>query len=104
MKHVIPQINSTTYYLGTNDRTKPLFENLWPIPDGVAYNRFIKDEKTVVIDTVDSAYAEVSWTRWITSSPVSLSITSSSTTWNPIMQAPSLSSDRDAPGGANGGE
>lgn len=59
MKHVIPQINDTTYYLGTNDRTKPLFENLWPIPDGVAYNSyFIKDEKTVVIDTVDSAYAE----------------------------------------------
>ena len=59
MKPVIPQINESTYYLGANDRTKALFENLWSIPDGVAYNSyFIKDEKTVLIDTVDVAYSE----------------------------------------------
>ncbi len=55
----IPQINPTTYYLGVNDRTKELFENLWPLPKGVSYNSYlIKDEKTVLIDTVDICYSE----------------------------------------------
>lgn len=55
----IPKINDTTYYLGVNDHTKPFFENLWPLPHGVAYNSyFIKDEKNVLIDTVDVCYSE----------------------------------------------
>lgn len=42
------------YWLGVNDRKKPLFENLWPLPNGVAYNSYIiNDEKTALIDTVD---------------------------------------------------
>ena len=53
-----PRINGTTYYLGVNDRTKPLFENLWSIPEGVAYNSYlILDEKTVLLDTVEIAFA-----------------------------------------------
>lgn len=55
----IPKVNETTYYLGVNDRTKHLFENLWPLPRGVAYNSYlICDEKNVLLDTVDICYAE----------------------------------------------
>ncbi len=56
----IPKVNDSTYYLGVNDRTKALFENLWPIPGGVAYNSYlIMDEKTVLVDTVDVCYADI---------------------------------------------
>lgn len=56
----IPKVNDSTYYLGVNDRTKALFENLWPIPNGVAYNSYlIRDEKNVLVDTVDVCYADV---------------------------------------------
>lgn len=55
----IPKVNDSTFYLGVNDRTKELFENLWPIPHGVAYNTYlIKDEKNVLLDTVDICYAD----------------------------------------------
>lgn len=40
-------------WLGVNDRTTHLFESLWPIPNGVAYNTYlIQDEKTALMDTL----------------------------------------------------
>ncbi len=47
------------YYLGFNDRRTNLFENFWPIPNGVSYNSYlIVDEKIVLIDTVERAFIE----------------------------------------------
>ena len=41
-------------YLGVSDRRIQLFENVYPIPRGVAYNSYLLlDEKTALIDTVD---------------------------------------------------
>ena len=51
----IPQLRPNLFYVGVNDRKKALFENIWPIESGVAYNSYlITDEKTALIDTVDS--------------------------------------------------
>lgn len=42
------------HYVGVNDRRKHLFENNWPLPYGVSYNSYlIKDEKNVLIDTIE---------------------------------------------------
>lgn len=52
----IPQIAEGIYYLGLNDRRLELFENIWPLPGGIAYNSYlITDEKVTLIDTVDSS-------------------------------------------------
>ena len=52
--HIIGQIE----WVGVNDRRKQLFENLWPLPHGVAYNSYlINDEKTALVDTVDHSAA-----------------------------------------------
>ena len=41
-------------YLGVSDRRIQLFENVYPIPRGVAYNAYLLlDEKTALVDTVD---------------------------------------------------
>ncbi|MDO5715798.1 MAG: FprA family A-type flavoprotein [Tissierellia bacterium] len=41
------------HYLGVNDRQTEGFENMWPLPEGVAYNSYlIVDEKTCLLDTV----------------------------------------------------
>ena len=41
-------------YLGASDRRIQLFENVYPIPRGVAYNSYLLlDEKTALVDTVD---------------------------------------------------
>ena len=41
-------------YIGVNDKTLDLFESQYIIPNGVSYNSYIiKDEKIVVMDTVD---------------------------------------------------
>ena len=41
-------------YVGVSDRRIQLFENVYPIPRGVAYNSYVLlDEKTALIDTVD---------------------------------------------------
>ena len=48
------KIADNIYYLGANDRRLALFENLFPLENGVSYNSyFIDDEKTLVTDTVD---------------------------------------------------
>lgn len=53
-------ITDDVYYVGVNDRTKHLFENLWPLPKGVSYNSYIiKDEKVALIDTVDVCYSDI---------------------------------------------
>lgn len=53
------KIADDLYYLGVNDRTKHLFENLWPLPKGVSYNSYIiTDEKTALFDTVDVCYSD----------------------------------------------
>ena len=52
----IRQITDDLYYVGGSDRRLSLFENCFPIPDGVAYNSYLlMDEKTVLFDTVDYA-------------------------------------------------
>lgn len=47
------------FYVGVDDRQTELFENLWPLPFGVSYNSYIiKDNKNVLIDTVEHTYGE----------------------------------------------
>lgn len=53
-------ITANVHYVGVNDRTKHLFEGMWPIPHGVSYNSYIiEDEKIALVDTVDICYFEV---------------------------------------------
>jgi len=55
------QINLTDdiYFLGFNDRRTHLFENIWPIPNGISYNSYlIVDEKVAIIDTVERAFID----------------------------------------------
>jgi flavorubredoxin len=47
------------YFLGFNDRRTQLFENIWPIPNGISYNSYlIDDEKVALIDTVERQFIE----------------------------------------------
>lgn len=53
------QIKPDLYYIGASDRRLSLFENVMPIPRGVSYNSYLLvDEKTVLLDTVDSSVGE----------------------------------------------
>jgi len=43
-------------WVGANDRRLAMFEGVYSVPDGVAYNAYLLlDEKTVLFDTVDKA-------------------------------------------------
>ncbi len=56
---VLRKINKDIYYIGGSDLRLELFENLFPLTSGVSYNSyFIDDEKTCVLDTVDSSVAD----------------------------------------------
>ncbi|WP_100065428.1 FprA family A-type flavoprotein [Miniphocaeibacter massiliensis] len=53
MNCLYAKILDDLYYIGANDRQTPLFENMWPLPEGVSYNAYlIRDEKTALLDTV----------------------------------------------------
>ncbi len=53
------KITDAITWVGGSDRRKSLFENLFPLKNGVTYNAYvIKDEKTALIDTADSAITE----------------------------------------------
>lgn len=50
----VRKINEDLYWVGAEDRRLALFENIYAIPRGIAYNSYlIKDEKNVLLDTVD---------------------------------------------------
>lgn len=52
------KITDSVVWVGGSDRRLALFENLFPIPRGVAYNAYlILDEKTALVDTVDASIA-----------------------------------------------
>ncbi|MBP0955129.1 MAG: FprA family A-type flavoprotein [Oscillospiraceae bacterium] len=50
----ITPVNSDVTYIGGSDRRLALFENAYPLENGMAYNSYlIRDEKTALMDTVD---------------------------------------------------
>lgn len=54
------KITDDMYWIGGNDRRISLFENVFPVPNGVSYNSYlVTDEKTVVIDTVDKSVSGI---------------------------------------------
>ncbi len=58
--HNTYRISEDLIYLGGSDRRLALFENAYPIPDGVSYNSYLlKDEKNVLLDTVDLSIADL---------------------------------------------
>ncbi|MDD6779301.1 MAG: FprA family A-type flavoprotein, partial [Bacteroidales bacterium] len=53
----ISEIGNKIYYAGVNNRTAELFEELWPIPQGVSYNSYVVvGDKIALIDTVPACY------------------------------------------------
>ncbi|MBI9052888.1 MAG: FprA family A-type flavoprotein [Bacteroidales bacterium] len=52
--HNTVKISDKIFWIGENDRRTELFENMWPLPNGVSYNSYlIVDEKTALIDTLE---------------------------------------------------
>ncbi|WP_372934844.1 FprA family A-type flavoprotein [Mariniphaga sediminis] len=50
-------LSNDIYFLGYNDRRTHLFENIWPIPNGISYNSYlIVDDKIALIDTVERSF------------------------------------------------
>ena len=51
------QKNTDIQYIGVNDREIDLFEGMYAVPNGMAYNSYvILDEKIAVMDTVDGRF------------------------------------------------
>ncbi|MGQ4892139.1 MAG: FprA family A-type flavoprotein [Candidatus Njordarchaeia archaeon] len=45
------EIVDNIFYVGVDDRKNHLFENLWPVPNGISYNAYlIKDEKVALVE------------------------------------------------------
>ncbi len=54
------KIDDDLFYVGYSDRRINLFENVYPVPEGVSYNSYLLlDEKTVLFDTVDHSVSSV---------------------------------------------
>lgn len=54
--HNIRKITDDLFWIGASDHRLALFENVYPIPQGVSYNSYLLvDDKTVLLDTVDSS-------------------------------------------------
>jgi flavorubredoxin len=52
--YCVRQVTDDLYWVGANDHRLALFENIFPIPDGVSYNSYLLlDQQTVLFDTVD---------------------------------------------------
>ena len=50
------KVTEDLYWVGGSDRRIELFENIFPLKDGVSYNSYLlMDEKTVLFDAADYA-------------------------------------------------
>ena len=48
--HCFRKVTEDLYWVGANDRRIELFENIFPLSDGVSYNSYLLlDEKTVLL-------------------------------------------------------
>jgi|GEM_PF-7732 len=57
-KRTVRKLTDDLYYVGGSDFRLELFENAYPIPDGVSYNSYVLlDDKTVLFDTCDESVA-----------------------------------------------
>ncbi len=57
--HCTQRIAPDIHWVGGNDRRLALFENMFPLPNGVAYHSYlILDEKVALLDTVDSSITQ----------------------------------------------
>jgi len=57
-------------YIGVDDRELDLFEGMYAVPNGMAYNSYIiDDEKIAVLDTVDARFAD----KWLANLSAALS-------------------------------
>ncbi|MDD3334813.1 MAG: FprA family A-type flavoprotein [Eubacteriales bacterium] len=55
----IRKLTDDLLWVGGNDRRLHLFENAYPLPDGISYNAYLLlDEKTALLDTVDRAVGD----------------------------------------------
>ncbi|MDD6918442.1 FprA family A-type flavoprotein [Anaerococcus sp.] len=55
--HNIIEVLDNIYWVGVNDRRIDRFENMFELTNGVCYNSYvIKDEKNVLMDSVDAAF------------------------------------------------
>ena len=55
----IQKVAADTFWIGGSKRRLTLFENLFPLPNGVSYNSYaVLDEKTVVFDTADISISD----------------------------------------------
>ena len=53
------KVTDSVFYVGVNDHTIDLFEGMYVVPNGVAYNSYVVEDKEIsVFDTVDAAYTE----------------------------------------------
>lgn len=53
------KVTDSIKYIGVDDKTIDLFESQYVVPNGISYNSYlIKDEKNVVMDTIDKRATE----------------------------------------------
>ena len=53
------EIGNDIVYIGVNDKNIDLFEGMYKVPNGMAYNSYvIFDEKIAVMDTVDGSFGD----------------------------------------------
>ena len=54
--YCVKKMTEDLYWVGASERRLNLFENAYPLTNGVSYNSYLLlDEKTVLIDTVDKS-------------------------------------------------
>lgn len=54
------KIDDDLFYVGYSDRRIELFENVYPVPEGISYNSYLLlDEKTALFDAVDSSVSDI---------------------------------------------
>lgn len=91
--YCVKKMTEDLYWVGASERRLNLFENAYPLTNGVSYNSYLLlDEKTVLIDTVDKSVSGLFFENVDHVLSAGSSTISSCSTWSPTTPRPSASS------------
>lgn len=90
--YCVKKMTEDLYWVGASERRLNLFENAYPLTNGVSYNSYLLlDEKTVLIDTVDKSVSGLFFETSTMCSRAGSSTTSSCSIWSRTTPRPSAS-------------
>ena len=57
--HAIRNVTEDVIWIGADDRSMPIFEGMFPIPNGVSYNSYVIRDEKIILDILRNYHPDL---------------------------------------------